>query len=100
MLMVLLYRYGMLPIVMGAPPNDYAKVAPPHSYIHVDEFSGPKELAEYLYQLSNNDTKYEEYFRWKNTLEIRENKNIGKFWCRLCTLLHYQVSCYLCILCS
>ena len=82
----------MLPVVMGARPSDYEKVAPPHSYVHVDQFLGPKELADYLRILSKNNTKYEEYFQWKRTLQIvAEYTYKGWFWCRLCTLLHYQV---------
>jgi len=82
----------MLPIVMGARPSDYDKVAPPHSYIHVDEFAGPKELANYLHYLSKNNTKYEEYFRWRHTLDVAKYNNTAQFWCRLCTLLNYQVN--------
>jgi len=82
----------MLPIVMGARPRDYAKVAPPHSYIHVDNFAGPQELAKYLHLLSNNDTKYEEYFQWRQTRDIKSYINNGQFWCRLCTLLNLQVN--------
>jgi len=81
----------MLPIVMGARPRDYAKVAPPHSYIHVDDFAGPRQLAEYLHRLSNNDTEYEEYFEWKKTMKVAARPNNGEFWCRLCTLLNLQV---------
>ena len=29
------YRHDVLPIVMGAKPEDYARSAPHHSYIHV-----------------------------------------------------------------
>ena len=38
-------RNDIVPIVMGARPEDYARLAPPHSYIHVDDFESPKELA-------------------------------------------------------
>lgn len=53
---------------MGARPEDYAKVAPMHSYIHVDDFPSAKHLAEYLNKLDANDTLYNSYFRWKGTL--------------------------------
>jgi len=81
----------MLPIVMGARPIDYAKICPPHSYIHVDDFTGPQQLAEYLHHLSNNDTAYEEYFHWKQSMTIVFYPDNGHFWCRLCTLLNLQV---------
>ncbi|XP_054719006.1 glycoprotein 3-alpha-L-fucosyltransferase A-like [Uloborus diversus] len=79
--------HDIVPIVMGARPEDYAKVAPPHSYIHVEEFAGPKELAQYLHLLDKNDTLYNSYFQWKNTGEFINTR----FWCRLCALLHAPV---------
>ena len=53
----------MLPIVMGARPADYEKVAPHNSYIHVDQFRGPRDLAEYLLELDRDDKKYNQYFQ-------------------------------------
>ena len=50
---------------MGARPEDYEKASPFHSYIHVDDFDSPKELAEYLKMLDQDDEKYNEYFKWK-----------------------------------
>lgn len=69
---------------MGARPEDYAAVAPPHSYIHVDDFESPQALADYLRMLDHNDTAYNEYFLWKRTGEFINTK----FWCRLCAMLH------------
>ncbi|GFX35899.1 glycoprotein 3-alpha-L-fucosyltransferase A [Trichonephila clavipes] len=69
---------------MGGRPEDYARAAPPHSYIHVDDFASPKELAEYLAILDKNDTLYNEYFRWKGTGEFINTY----FWCRMCAMLH------------
>ena len=48
---------------MGARPEEYEKAAPYKSYIYVDQFKGPKVLAEYLIELDNNDQKYNEYFQ-------------------------------------
>ena len=59
------FRHDLVPIVMGARPEDYERAAPYKSYIHVDDFEGPKELAEYLKKLEENDDLYNEYFRWK-----------------------------------
>lgn len=71
---------------MGARPEDYARVAPPNSYIHVDDFSSPKELARYLLYLDQNATAYGEFFQWKGTGEFINTK----FWCRLCAMLHQE----------
>ena len=48
---------------MGAAPEDYARAAPPHSFIHVDDFESAKDLAEYLHVLDKNDALYNEYFQ-------------------------------------
>ncbi|XP_043519703.1 glycoprotein 3-alpha-L-fucosyltransferase A isoform X3 [Frieseomelitta varia] len=76
--------HNVLPIVMGAHPTDYARSAPYRSYIHVDEFESPKELAEYLHRLDRDDELYNSYFRWKGTGEFINTY----FWCRVCAMLH------------
>lgn len=75
---------NILPIVMGARPEDYESSAPYRSYIHVDEFASPKELAEYLNILDKNDELYNSYFKWKGTGEFINTY----FWCRVCAMLH------------
>lgn len=77
-------KHDVIPIVMGAAPEDYRRAAPPHSFIHVDDFESPKALAEYLHQLDQNDELYNQYFAWKG---LWDNINTF-FWCRLCHLAH------------
>lgn len=69
---------------LGARPEDYEASAPYRSYIHVDEFASPKELAEYLTILDKNDDLYNSYFKWKGTGEFINTY----FWCRVCAMLH------------
>ena len=76
---------NVIPIVMGAKREDYELIGPRNSYIHVDDFSNPKELAEYLLKLDQNDTLYNEYFQWKGTGYFLKNT---KYLCRICALLH------------
>ncbi|KAF5291716.1 hypothetical protein FQR65_LT11409 [Abscondita terminalis] len=75
---------AVLPIVMGARPEDYEQSAPQGSYIHVDDFNNPEELAAYLHRLDKDDELYNTYFRWKGTGEFINTY----FWCRLCAMLH------------
>jgi len=82
---VFIFSYNILPVVMGARPEDYAAALPPHSYIHVDDFPSPQELAKYLLRLNANDTMYNEYFQWKS--KWYEVSNFYH-WCRICGLLH------------
>lgn len=75
---------NVLPIVMGAPPEDYEKSAPKHSYIHVDDFESPKQLAEYLHKLDKDDDLYNSYFKWKGMGEFINTH----FFCRVCAMVH------------
>ncbi|XP_053954102.1 glycoprotein 3-alpha-L-fucosyltransferase A [Anastrepha ludens] len=79
---------NILPIVMGARPEDYEVSAPHRSYIHVDEFASPKELAEYLHILDKDDELYNSYFKWKGTGEFINTY----YWCRVCAALHDEDS--------
>ena len=74
---------------MGARPEEYARAAPYMSYIHVDEFRGPRQLAEYLLELDRDDAKYNQYFQWKGTGEFINTR----FFCRVCALMHNTQVC-------
>ena len=69
---------------MGARPIDYKLSTPPNSVIHVEDFTSPKDLAEYLLKLDTNDDLYNEYLKWKGTGSFINTK----FWCRLCAMAH------------
>ncbi|KAI8510689.1 Alpha-(1,3)-fucosyltransferase 7 [Branchiostoma belcheri] len=55
----------VVPVVLGAPKADYEKFAPPGSFIHVDDFETPKDLADYLKILDKDKNMYNQYFRWR-----------------------------------
>ena len=82
---------NLLPIVMGARPEDYAEMLPPHSYIHVDDFRSPGDLANYLHMLDANETLYNEYFGWKSDWQVIF-PSWPSVWCRLCALLHHNIN--------
>ena len=60
---ILSFSRRVIPVVMGARLEEYEAVAPYNSFIHVDQFKGPRELAEYLDQLDQDDDLYNEYFQ-------------------------------------
>ncbi|CAG0896296.1 unnamed protein product [Darwinula stevensoni] len=74
----------ILPIAMGAPMEDYERAAPKNSFLHVDNFTSPADLAAYLHKLDRDDSRYNEYFQWKGTGEFIDTR----FFCRLCAMLH------------
>ncbi|VDL89251.1 unnamed protein product [Schistocephalus solidus] len=63
---------GMVPIVIGGSPEDYYRIAPPNSYIHIGQFPTLGKLAEFIHYLDRNDTAYSAYFAWKalGTLKV------------------------------
>lgn len=78
-------KRNILPIVMGATPVEYDKYAPERSFIHVDEFQSPSDLANYLYLLDKNDDMYNSYFQWKGTGKVVFPNS---YFCELCVMLH------------
>ena len=98
------FTVGSVPIIRGSPtvrdwlPDD-------KSAILADEFSSPKELAEFVKALDADSAKYEEYLSWKqhgvtNQRLIKEMKErgyghleygddfINGFECRVCNLIY------------
>ena len=55
---------GTVPVYLGAP--NVGVFAPGEKcYINTADFSGPRDLAEYLLYLDQDDAAYAEYFAWK-----------------------------------
>ena len=76
---------GMLPIVMGGlSKHDYEKIAPPHSFIHVDDFQNSAELMMTLYRISKNPVLYNSYFWWRTYYEFYSLNHK----CQLCNVLN------------
>lgn len=73
-----------MPVVYGGA--NYTKFAPPKSYINALDFGSPKELSDYLKQLSENLDEYRTYFDWKNHYEVVHPKN--RLVCDLCKVLN------------
>lgn len=76
---------GALPVYYGAP--DILNITLGKSFIKVLDFSSPKDLANYLLYLSNNETAYMNYHTWRQAgpeafnpkyLEIMSNNNPPK----------------------
>ncbi|VDN57722.1 unnamed protein product [Dracunculus medinensis] len=77
------FSNDILPVVMGASKEFYQKVAPPNSFIHVNDFTGPEELAMYLHKLDRNYALFNNYFFWKGKGKFIDSL----FWCRLCSMV-------------
>ena len=82
--------HPIIPLVMDAHDN-YAKAAPPHSYINAIDFPSVHDFANYLIHLSKNPHLYNDYFVWKKYFKVRRNDDEGlamNHLCNLCAALH------------
>ncbi|KAK7124163.1 hypothetical protein R3I94_018507 [Phoxinus phoxinus] len=59
---------GTVPVVLGPPRKNYEEFIPGSAFIHVHDFNSPKELAEHLKLLDQNDDLYRQYFTWREHL--------------------------------
>ena len=80
----------LVPIVFGVHPDDIKALAPPHSYIHTEDYENPKDLIDYLEYLVKNDTAYMEYHSWR--LFKPDLTKAGEIWedkrnCGICKLM-------------
>jgi hypothetical protein len=77
--------HRLVPIVMGAQENDYERIAPKKSYIHVNQYKTPEDLAKYLNYLIKNPDEYLTYLQWREYTEIKLI-NPGRWMNLLCPL--------------
>lgn len=72
-------RQDVIPIVMGARKSTYELLGPPGAFIHIDDFDGPEDLANYLNEIDAKDNLYNQYFRYTAT---------GETWNKSLIFLH------------
>ncbi|ELU18086.1 hypothetical protein CAPTEDRAFT_36025, partial [Capitella teleta] len=75
----------MVPIVMGASFEEYQKVAPPLSFIHVNQFTSLEELSAHLIQLQHDDGAYNKYMAWKRNFTVKVRSFPQEAPCLLCS---------------
>ncbi|XP_072177753.1 alpha-(1,3)-fucosyltransferase 7-like [Diadema setosum] len=68
--------FGSVPIVYGAPKEDYERFAPPHSFIHLDDFPSLKDFTKYINLLDNDDRLYLQYFAWRRLGRVQKSSRI------------------------
>lgn len=89
------YSKGAVPIIMGPSKKDCEIFLPPNSYIHVEDFARPADLAEYMILL--NDMWFNTYVglhEWRRHFKIvNEHGYFGSksyHYCRICEALNYN----------
>ncbi|KAM3717973.1 Alpha-(1,3)-fucosyltransferase [Dirofilaria immitis] len=76
----------IVPVVLKR--SIYEGILPSGSFIAADDFASPRELADYLQYLLNNNTAYLSYLKWTKHYE----KTFGvSSYCELCKYLHQGI---------
>ncbi|XP_076862425.1 4-galactosyl-N-acetylglucosaminide 3-alpha-L-fucosyltransferase 9-like [Brachyhypopomus gauderio] len=81
-------KYGTVPVVIGPPRVNYEEYIPGDSFIHIDDFGSPQELAEHLKLLDQNQEMYEQYFAWRKYFTVKESPFGLEHACRICEYLN------------
>ena len=74
-----------VPVVMGPNRSWYEKALPKNSFIHVDDFSNPKDLSQYLEYLNVEPDLYFEYLKWRRNYQLVHDPPLR---CNLCEFLN------------
>ncbi|XP_036978406.1 4-galactosyl-N-acetylglucosaminide 3-alpha-L-fucosyltransferase 9-like [Acanthopagrus latus] len=80
-------KLGTVPVVLGPSRQNYEDHVPGDSFIHVDDFSTPKELADRLLYLDKNETEYTAYFDWTNRFKVQQSTFGPTHACETCRYL-------------
>ena len=78
-------QFDLIPVVLNGA--NMSLFAPPHSYIDVQDFNSPKELATYLEIVGNHKELYNSYFWWKPFYNVEHQFTATPFstyFCNLC----------------
>lgn len=81
---------GTVPVVLGPPRENYEEFLPADSFIHVDDFESPRELARYLMYVDQNPEVYERYFTWRKNFDVKTSYFGLDHACRVCDYLKQQ----------
>uniref|UniRef100_A0A672T7R4 Fucosyltransferase n=1 Tax=Sinocyclocheilus grahami TaxID=75366 RepID=A0A672T7R4_SINGR len=86
---------GAVPVVLGPSRENYELFIPSKAFIHVDDFPSPKELADHLKLLDQNEDLYKQYFTWREHFVSTKTLFGLEHACRICDHIrrnkHYKV---------
>uniref|UniRef100_A0A670IM61 Fucosyltransferase n=1 Tax=Podarcis muralis TaxID=64176 RepID=A0A670IM61_PODMU len=73
-----------VPVVLGPARSNYELFIPPDSFIHIDDFASPRQLALYLKFLDKNKSRYRRYFAWRKRYDVQQMFFWMEHGCRVC----------------
>ncbi|KAK4874448.1 hypothetical protein RN001_013808 [Aquatica leii] len=88
------YHKNSIPVIMGSTKLNMQQILPPKSYIAVNDFASPEDLAKYLLHLNNSLSELESFFEWKRDFSIFNEHGFttapSVYYCRMCEALNYN----------
>ena len=81
---------GAIPIVSGPNRKDFQRVAPPHSFIHIDDYESDEELVHALTLISTTKEHFKTYHSWRRYYDVYyQAKDVEPYrFCELCYRLN------------
>jgi len=81
---------GAIPIISGPERGNFERIAPPNSFLHIDDYETEVDLAKVLDQISTNRTLFQEYHQWRRFYDVLyEAKDVDPYrFCELCYRLN------------
>ncbi|KAL7854114.1 hypothetical protein AOLI_G00209580 [Acnodon oligacanthus] len=80
------FQAGTVPVVLGPPRRHYEAVAPPNSFIHVDDFDSIEALGKFLKNLSTDAERYKSYFAWHQDSTVKLYTDWRERLCNICPI--------------
>lgn len=88
------YHKKAIPVIMGGSKLSLQQSLPPNSYIDVNDFASPKDLASYLLYLNSSLNEMESFFKWKRDFQVLNEHgyfhSLSVHYCRICEALNYN----------
>ncbi|XP_067942478.1 glycoprotein 3-alpha-L-fucosyltransferase A-like [Watersipora subatra] len=78
-----------IPIALGARLHEYEAVSPENSFLHVRNFTGAKDLAQYIHEIDRDDRKFNSYHSWREKYETYIDKQ-ELLDCWICRMAYEQ----------
>lgn len=75
---------GAVPVVLGPPRENYERFLPADSFIHVEDFKGPRALAAYLNHLDRNPALYLRHQVWRRDYDVHITSFWSEHFCKAC----------------
>ena len=88
-------HFHIIPVVFQPSKEHYELFAPPHSFIHAQDFDfDPVRLAAHLKRVSNDFNLYAEYHMWRMNYDVvySASQCEARRLCQMCTKLNEETS--------